>query len=387
MTGGEAARTGELLGVAADLLRRSRAELASGIAEALASAGSVCLIYDFDEPRRELVTMAVAGGATGAVPPLRVPLGYGVAGWVASHRELAVVRDRSADRRGDHLSGLDLPVDGVALPILSLHRYVGGVIELYGAYPSPATDTGLELLRRLASMLGARHDAEFVDNRLRASRDHFARSVIAAQEAERKRLAADIHDGISQRLVGLNFHLSAARDALGQDDAFAAEQLLCARTLADLAGAEARAAIRGLRPPMLDDLGLVDSLASLARTCPGVTVSTEIDADCALPEHIQTALYRIAQEALQNVVKHAGAERVTIRLFTTPDAVLLQVRDDGQGFDPAAVLASPSTGLGLPGMRERAKVLGGHLTVTSRPGGGTTVEAAVPPPAAPAGPG
>jgi len=292
-----------------------------------------------------------------------------------------MVADRTADRRGDHLLGLDVPVAGVAVPVPSRHRYVGGVIEVYGAPPVRAAQTQLQPLRRLATMLGANRDADFADDDVRASRDHFARSVIAAQEAERKRLAADIHDGISQRLVGLSFHLSAARDALGEDDAFAAEQLLCARELADLAGAEARSAIGGLRPPMLDDLGLADSVASLARTCPGVAVTTDIEADCDLPEHIQTALYRIAQEALQNVVKHARSGRVMVRLFTAPGAVLLQIRDDGQGFDPASPAPSDS-GLGLLGMRERAELFGGRLTVTSRPGDGTMVEASVPIPPA-----
>jgi signal transduction histidine kinase len=164
---------------------------------------------------------------------------------------------------------------------------------------------------------------------------------------------------------------------LGEDDTFAAAQLACARELADLAGAEARSAIGGLRPPMLDDLGLADSVASLARACPGVAVTTDIEADCDLPDHIQTALYRIAQEALQNVVKHAGAERVKVRLFTVSETVLLQVRDDGRGFDPTPP-ASSAYGLGLPSMRERADLCGGRLTVTSRPGGGTVVEACMP---------
>jgi signal transduction histidine kinase len=371
--------TADLLAIAADLLLGPSVELAGGLAEALGTGGAVCLIHDFDERRRELLLVAAHGLAAGTAPPARTPLGEGVAGWAASHRDVAVVADRTRDNRGDHLAGLHVPVAGVAVPVPSRHRYVGGVIEVYRPPLWSISDFELRLLNRLATMLGASHDADFVDRQLRADRDHFARSVIAAQEAERKRLSADIHDGISQRLVGLNFHLTAARDALGEDDAFAAEQLRCARTLADLAGAEARAAIGGLRPPMLDDLGLADSLASLARTCPGVSMTTDIEDGYDLPEHIQTALYRIAQEALQNVVKHANAERVEVRLFATPGAIVLRVRDDGCGFDRSSP-ACAGSGLGLPGMRERAELFGGRLTVTSRPGCGTVVEACVPNP-------
>jgi len=382
MTRAQSHRTTDLIAAAADLLPASWLDMADRLAEALSAGGAVCLIHDFDEPRRELVPVAVGGGpATGVVSQLRIPLGQGVAGWVASRREAATVVDRTADRRGDHLEALDIPVAGLAAPIPSRRRYVGGVIEVYVPRPAPDPQPELQTLRRLASILGVSHDADLVDDEIRASRDHFARSVVAAQEAERKRLAADIHDGISQRLVGLSFHLSAARDALGEDDAFAAAQLAWARQLADLAGAEARSAIGGLRPPMLDDLGLADSVASLARTCPGVAVTIDIEADFALPDHIQTALYRIAQEALQNVVKHACAEQVKVRLFSAAGTILLQVRDDGQGFDPA-LPASQGAGLGLPSMRERAELFGGRLTVTSRPGGGTLVEASIPKPLA-----
>lgn len=364
----------ELIEAAADLMSGPSTALAAGIAGGLHADGPVCLVYDFDDTRRELVTVACAGVAA---PGVRISLGTGVAGWVASRREVAVVVDRTRDARGDHLSGLDVPVAGVAVPVSSRHRYVGGVIEVYGAPPFPVTDAAVRLLVRLAAMLGTNRDAELAPADRSGDGDQFARSVVAAQETECKRLAADIHDGISQRLVSLAFHLSAARAALGEDEAFVAEQLRRARELADLAGAEARSAIGGLRPPMLDDLGLADSLASLARTCPGVVATIDIDDGHELPEHVQTALYRIAQEALQNVVKHSGARAVQVRLFTAADAVVLRVRDDGQGFDPATA-APAAGGLGLRGMRERAHLFGGRLTVTSRPGGGTVVEARVP---------
>jgi two-component system, NarL family, sensor kinase len=117
--------------------------------------------------------------------------------------------------------------------------------------------------------------------------------VIAAQEAERRRLAGDIHDGISQRLISLSYHLDAAADALRDSPEFTAGQLVLARQMIDLTLNEARAAISGLRPPVLDDLGLADGLASLARSISGVRVTVEAD-ECDLPEHVVIALYRIA---------------------------------------------------------------------------------------------
>ena len=203
--------------------------------------------------------------------------------------------------------------------------------------------------------------------------EQFAERVIAAQEAERRRLAGDIHDGISQRLISLSYHLDAAADALRDAPEFTAGQLVLAREMIDLTLNEARAAISGLRPPVLDDLGLADGLASLARSISGVQVVVEAD-ECTLPEHVEIALYRIAQEALQNVVKHAGASAAGVELRCDPGLVCLRITDDGSGFHPDATTA----GFGLSGMAERAELVGGHLDIRSAPGRGTTVEARVP---------
>jgi two-component system, NarL family, sensor kinase len=223
----------------------------------------------------------------------------------------------------------------------------------------------------------------------------FAEQVISAQEAERRRLAADIHDGISQRLLSLSYHLDAAAAALDEKGGagslpFAAEQIALARQLVDLTLDEARAAIAGLRPPVLDDLGLTDALASLGRRTAAVPVSVEADY-VDLPEHVEIALYRIAQEALQNVVKHSGASVALIEMRESASGVILSVTDDGAGFDVAAVVsAGPAeagqagdgeagaAGFGLPSMAERAELVGGTLEIRSAPGRGTTVTAMVP---------
>src|SRR5690606_20540832 len=156
------------------------------------------------------------------------------------------------------------------------------------------------LLTSVGSLIaGAIHQAR-LHRRLTArerAHERFAEQVVAAQETERRRLAADIHDGITQRLCSLRFHLDAATEALTEDPAFTAAQLARSRELARLTLDEARAAINGLRPPVLDDLGLADSLASLARSTAGVEIEVDVD-ECPLAEHVEIALYRIAQEAL-----------------------------------------------------------------------------------------
>ncbi len=172
---------------------------------------------------------------------------------------------------------------------------------------------------------GAMHQARLHRQLVVRERAHenFVEQVIEAQELERRRLAGDIHDGISQRLITLSYRLDAATRAADTDPAAMAEQLGMARELVDLTLQEARAAIGGLRPPVLDDLGLAGGLASLARSIPQIDVKVDL-ADTRLPDHIEIALYRIAQECLQNVVKHAGAS--TARLTFAVDATTRDTR-------------------------------------------------------------
>ncbi|MGH3122849.1 MAG: sensor histidine kinase, partial [Streptosporangiaceae bacterium] len=187
-----------------------------------------------------------------------------------------------------------------------------------------------------------------------------------------------------QRIVSLFFHLSAAADAIPGSPGIAAEQVARAQELAAAALDETRSAIAGLRPPVLDDLGLAASLESLGHSFP--TLDVRIDAaPLSMAEHAETAVYRTAQEALQNAAKHASARSIRVRLHRQKDRVVLEVTDDGSGFDPAAApIVAPAagtpgpTGFGLSGMRERAELLGGRLELTSAAGRGTTVRLSIP---------
>jgi signal transduction histidine kinase len=191
-------------------------------------------------------------------------------------------------------------------------------------------------------------------------------------------LARELHDSVSQALYGIALGAATARTLLDRDPPQAAGPLDYVRGLAEAGLAEMRALIFELRPESLETEGLVAALAkqaAAARARHELQVEADLSDEPALPPAAKEALYRIAQEALHNVVKHAGARRVTIRLASEGDAVVLEVADDGVGF--AADGAFPGH-LGLRSMRERAERVGGTLAIESAPGAGATVCARVP---------
>jgi len=156
-------------------------------------------------------------------------------------------------------------------------------------------------------------------------------------------------------------------------------ELTRAAALLELAGQETRSAVQALRPPLLDDLGLEAGLRALARDVPGVDIDLAVNVDVDVDGLVrsleqQTALDRIAQEALNNVVKHAQAGKVTLRLLCQETTVVLEVIDDGVGLLPDG----PQQTYGLRGMADRARLLDAQLDVIGRPGSGTTVRVAVP---------
>jgi len=236
------------------------------------------------------------------------------------------------------------------------------------------TAADVELLRSVAGLMAGAIENARLHQRLaerEEAMERFAERIVLAQEAERRRLAGEIHDGISQRVVSLSFHLSAAADAVTTAPDVAAREITEAQLLAGAALDEARFAIAGLHPPVLDDLGLAASLESLARSFPQLEVKADAQPG-RLPAHVETAVYRIAQEALQNVAKHAQARSASVRLLRRGDTITLEVEDDGKGFIPAELAGRAGRGgYGLEGMRERAELLGGTLELQSGLGHGT----------------
>ena len=355
-----------------------------------ATATDVCFVHVLDDTDRSL-TLA------GATPPfdeqvgrVRLPLGSGVSGWVASHREPVVIaHDKEADPRYVPIAALR-GEDFTSMASVPMETEPGGLVGVLNVHTIARRDFSardIQLLRVIGRLIaGSLHQARLHRQLTARERAHenFAELVIAAQESERRRLAGDIHDGISQRLVGLTYRLDAAARAVDAgEQASAAEQLEKARDLVDLTLGEARSAISGLRPPVLDDLGLAGGLASLAASTPEVDLELALD-DRRLPEHIEVALYRIAQESIQNVVKHSRAMVASVTFAVRDRVARLEIADNGVGFDTSrgvglvAGAELPSSGYGMLSMAERADLVGGTLEVRSSPGAGTTVAVTVP---------
>jgi signal transduction histidine kinase len=224
---------------------------------------------------------------------------------------------------------------------------------------------------RLAEQFAVRASIA-VDLSRRVARDSLRR-VVAGQEVERRRLARELHDETGQALTSILLGLRAlegAHEAANVDDLRA----LVVATLQDVR----RLAVQ-LRPKALDDFGLVPALERLGQTfseSSGIAVELEARlGDERMPMDVETTVYRIVQEALTNIVKHADAKKVSIVLVRRDGWVTAVIEDDGRGFDPGAVTADH---LGLDGMRERVELHEGRLTVETAPGSGTTLRVEVP---------
>jgi len=285
-----------------------------------------------------------------------------------TERVNAIVDDPEVDQRVARELGvtsamyLPLTVRGTPIGVVAVHDKLGSDARF---------DEGDV---RLAESLVARA-AIAVDLSERVSRDALRR-VVDAQELERSRLARELHDQTGQALTSILLGLKHLDDVVETDEAreaTASIRELVASTLQDVR----RLAVE-LRPSALDDFGLVPAVERLASNLSEQSdLVVDVEArlgDSRLPPEAETALYRIVQEALTNVVKHAAARRVSITLVRKEASAVVVIEDDGRGFDPEAVRAGA---LGFTGMRERVELVGGRLTVEASPGAGTTLVAEV----------
>ena len=218
--------------------------------------------------------------------------------------------------------------------------------------------------------------------RLEANEREFrrlGRAVWRVQEDERRRLARELHDGLGQNLTALKHRLAQIGGELAPAQADVRARIEAAIALCAEALDDTRNLSRLLRPPILDDLGLAPALRWLARSVEesaGIAVVVEIEPLPPLDGELQTLLFRVAQEALNNAGKHAGAGSVLLRLVARARDLQLQVIDDGAGFDADTALGAGGSGLG--GMRERLRLYGGQLELRSAPGHGTRLRATIP---------
>jgi signal transduction histidine kinase len=275
------------------------------------------------------------------------------------------VDHEAARRLGAHASlYVPLVVRDVAMGVIAAHDRQG---------PDPRfTDDDV----RIAEIFAGRA-AVAVELSQRVARDALQR-VVTAQELERRRLARELHDETGQALTSILLSLRTVEEAEDEQELRAAVgevRELVRSTLQDV-----RQLAVELRPKVLDDFGLVAALERLTQSFgeqTGISVHFQQNWPTSdrLPAEIETALYRIVQESLTNIVKHARATSVSVVLTRKDDSVSVVVEDDGVGFEPHR---AREDGIGLVGMRERVALLGGRLAIESRPGAGTTFVAEVP---------
>ena len=319
----------------------------------------------------ELVIAAADGEGTYGLPGMNLDVDHSKTGRVLergrSERVDSVLEDPEVDQQTARRLGVH---SGLYVPLVVRGRAIGVVVAHDRTGPDPRfTDDDLRLAETLASRA-----AIGVDLSERVSRDA-VRRVVEAQELERKRLARELHDETGQALTSILLGLKPLEDVTSGSgrEAVAALRELVVSTLQDVR----RLAVE-LRPSALDDLGLVPAIDRLAQSFGESGLRVDVEAHIGegrLSEPVETTLYRIVQEALTNVAKHAEARHLSITLTRKNGSVVAIIEDDGKGFDPNAV---ESNGLGLLGMRERLALVGGTLRVEAAAGAGTTIAAEVP---------
>jgi signal transduction histidine kinase len=269
-------------------------------------------------------------------------------------------------------------VSGICIPIPGLDQPFG-ILCVFAKKRRYFTRGDVHFLQASANIVASSMERKWAEE----SRIRLLERVILAQEQERRWIARELHDETGQSITSLLVGLKMIEDARKIKDArVQANRLrrITAQTLDDLG----RLA-RGLHPSVLDDLGLVVAITRYAADYGdsyniAVEVRTEGLDSCRLPPPVETALYRIVQEALTNIARHAGAKNVSIILYRRPSDIQAVVEDDGCGFDVETKLrtSASSNHLGLYGMRERAALLGGYITIKSRQGKGTTISVHIP---------
>ena len=227
------------------------------------------------------------------------------------------------------------------------------------------------LLEDLAHQLGGVVHAASLFDTIREAQER----LVLAREEERRRVRRDLHDGLGPSLAGLTLQVDTLRNRVGAPGLDVDAELLRIRAGIQATVVDVRRIVEGLRPPALDELGLAGAVEQLvARTAtPAVAVEVDVPALPPIPAGVEVAVYRVAQEALTNVVRHARATRAHIRVTLQDNTVTLRVTDNGSGE-----VAPRAGGVGLTSMRERAEEISGALEITPVPGRGTTVELRLP---------
>jgi len=303
------------------------------------------------------------------------------------------VRARMIRRAGAFFAEALIPIEKSHRTAREVNSQLAKLYETLRARSVELTSSNRQLKREITERKSVekslrkseRHYGELLEQsgRMQEQLRLLSRQLLLAQEEERKKISRELHDVIAQTLTSINIRLAAlkkeaALNRKGLDRSIARTQKLVEHSVNVV-----HRFARELRPTVLDDLGLIPALHTYLKnfreeTGIGVSLSSFAEVE-QLQGDKRTALYRVAQEALTNVARHARASQAVVKIQKLDGAVCMKVKDNGQGFQQQRILhGERSKRLGLLGMRERLQMVGGNFTVSSRPGKGTTVIAQIP---------
>jgi signal transduction histidine kinase len=353
--------------------------------------GTVGGIMLLDEPGQTLSYEVYHGLSDTYAEEMRLKVAEGIAGKVAQSGRAVLLEDISSEpdaARLDLISSEGLKAF-ISVPLRAKDNVLG-VMNVASHVPHRFTKEDVHLLHSIGDQLGIAIEQAKLYTRLNEARRRYQtllRQALTIQEEERKRIARELHDETSQDLTGLALNLQAVTEMMEEGNVEGDEIkviLKKSHSIALKASTEVTRLIRDLRPTLLDTLGLpaaVHNLAESNLTSKGIKVSTEFEGmKQRLSPEIELALFRIAQEAMSNILRHSEAENAVIHLECDANKCILRIEDDGKGFDVNAITSidSEGRGAGLFGMKERVTALEGHCVIESQPGQGTRVIVQVP---------
>jgi len=325
----------------------------------------------------------------GVTPELKLSLSDEAIGMCACQRDLLADKlgTNALVRKCKRISVSALPEGNsdlhVTIPLSTRKRKLG-VISMLCSKERELTSTDLETLTTIGKQI-----SEFISNawlqaslrEKEAARQLLLDALVRTQEDERAYLARELHDGAGQVLTSLSLRLKALEKRTPEGELRDSVTSLCQATSETIERVSKLS--HRLHPAVLEELGLEAALRTLVQE---MLVDVELEFNCELdldgrrlPSEIEISLYRIAQESLTNIVRHADAEKVTVELQASPSMVLLRIADDGKGFlsENLGQKANQDR-LGLISMRERAEMIGGSLVVQATPGSGTSIDVRIP---------
>lgn len=337
----------------------------------------------------ELIFQIALGGKADVIKPFRIPKGQGIAGEIATTGKPLLINDVNKDER--HFKALDKQTDFITHNLLgvplTLHNEVIGVLEVMNRRSGNYSEKDQELLESIASYAAIAIENARLHNNVLAERDR----VVEAEEEARKELARDLHDGPTQLVASILMNLDFSKQALQKEPSLVPGALEEMTKLATKANHQMRTMLFELRPLVLETSGLQPAVKTFlerrqadveGQTLLSMVIETENDSEEIerADAKIEGAIFAIVQETVNNAIKHAKAQNITVTLQETHDALYTIIVDDGVGFDVQEVMSNYEQrgSMGMINLHERTEVIGGELMIKSTPGEGSTFTIYVP---------